>query len=38
VLAADLLEQLTMSKTRFGLSCAISTPFDENGAIDLPRL
>jgi 4-hydroxy-tetrahydrodipicolinate synthase len=27
-----------MSKTRFGLSCAISTPFDENGAIDLPRL
>jgi 4-hydroxy-tetrahydrodipicolinate synthase len=27
-----------MSKTRFGLSCAISTPFDTNGAIDMPRL
>ena len=27
-----------MSKTRFGLSCAISTPFDENGAIDVTRL
>lgn len=27
-----------MSKPRFGLSCAISTPFDENGAIDMPRL
>lgn len=27
-----------MSKTRFGLSCAISTPFDDNGAIDMPRL
>ena len=27
-----------MSKTRFGLSCAISTPFDENGAIDMTRL
>lgn len=27
-----------MSKSRFGLSCAISTPFDENGAIDQLRL
>lgn len=27
-----------MSKTRFGLSCAISTPFDEGGAIDMQRL
>ena len=26
-----------MSKPRFGLSCAISTPFDGNGAIDMPR-
>jgi 4-hydroxy-tetrahydrodipicolinate synthase len=27
-----------MTKPRFGLSCAISTPFDENGAIDMQRL
>ncbi len=27
-----------MSRPRFGLSCAISTPFDENHAIDTPRL
>lgn len=27
-----------MSKAPFGLSCAISTPFDGNGAVDMPRL
>ncbi len=27
-----------MSKARFGLSCAISTPFDDLGAIDIQRL
>lgn len=27
-----------MSKPSFGLSCAVSTPFDANGAIDMQRL
>lgn len=27
-----------MTTSRFGLSCAISTPFDANGDVDVPRL
>lgn len=29
---------MTMPTTRFGLSCALTTPFRETGEVDLPRL
>ena len=29
---------MALDPNRFGLSCAITTPMSEGGAIDLPRL
>ena len=29
---------MAIKPTRFGLSCAITTPMQEGGAVDLPRL
>ncbi len=29
---------MATDKTRFGLSCAITTPMREGGSVDLPRL